>query len=428
MIEAIYTYLNGINANRLSTKFDSHKKDELQTLYTNIIKINTATPFYLIKPTIENQVFALDMKESSLHLQTAISFMVDNAPDSIFETKQAAIKDSSAATAEIITDEYNKLPPPFNLHVTSLASIQKNKSFDCYTNGIGPKEGTYTFRIIKDNSPHEFQIDISERLKHGQIMQKIVAAINNRPRLDLSAQIEAGEKENTSHISISSNETGLKENTDCSFYLKDINFPENQVGLVDYFNLNQVATPASNAHFMIDNEKKETLSNEFTLNNSLRVTLNETTDTPIKVGYIPDSNKIISSVNDFLNGYNGLLDLIHSNTVNHGSAIRIQTQLKSLTSTYKNELESCGISRIENGYLTLDHSIAEQAIISGDMQQFFTTSPFITDLMKKSYEINLNPFEFVEKRIVNYPNTAKQIFPSPYLTSIYTGMYFSLYC
>jgi flagellar hook-associated protein 2 len=103
--------------------------------------------------------------------------------------------------------------------------------------------------------------------------------------------------------------------------------------------------------------------------------------------------------------------------------------MKSLEKLYEGELTACGIKADENGYLSIDDSLAIGAIQDGGMESLFTReNGFIARLIDKSDSIAINPMDYLDKIIVTYPNTEGNAFRNPYVTSIYSGLFFSSYC
>ena len=53
---------------------------------------------------------------------------------------------------------------------------------------------------------------------------------------------------------------------------------------------------------------------------------------------------------------------------------------------------------------------------------------FKNDLSRKSREISINPMDYINKKLISYPNpNHSKVFVSPYVTSLYSGMMFNGY-
>mgnify|MGYP000780743947 FL=1 len=70
-----------------------------------------------------------------------------------------------------------------------------------------------------------------------------------------------------------------------------------------------------------------------------------------------------------------------------------------------------------------------QAIEDGDMQKLFSKeSPFVNRLFTKMDSVKLNPVEYIDKKIVSYPDYSKPAKGYSYITSLYSGLIFNSYC
>ena len=82
----------------------------------------------------------------------------------------------------------------------------------------------------------------------------------------------------------------------------------------------------------------------------------------------------------------------------------------------------------ENGTLEIDKNNLERAALSeyakGD---FASVRDFANSLVRKMDQISLNPMDYVDKTIVAYKNPGKN-YPTPYITSAFSGMLFNYYC
>ena len=61
-IDAAYNYLLSTYGKATGSRYDSHKKSELRSLYNNIIKTNKESPLYKITRTGDVKEFAIDIK------------------------------------------------------------------------------------------------------------------------------------------------------------------------------------------------------------------------------------------------------------------------------------------------------------------------------------------------------------------------------
>ena len=73
--------------------------------------------------------------------------------------------------------------------------------------------------------------------------------------------------------------------------------------------------------------------------------------------------------------------------------------------------------------------MAVQASLDGGMKDLFAReNGFIARLKDKMDAMAINPMDYLEKTVVLYPNTQKSNFTNPYVTSMYSGLFFNSYC
>lgn len=430
MLHEVYNYLIGLNASyqlRPQTKYDMHKKDELKNIYSKIKDDGIKSPLYLISPTESNRQFALNIKNSAITLQNSISMMQDrDSDDALMNMQKAIVNNHNAIECNIIDTNSDNLPEPFQIQIHQLASEQINTGKDVFATGIGPEEGTYTFQAICEDKTYEFQFNISERARNHEVLGKLARFIN-KSNLGINATVENGGKENLIHMTLSSKNTGVTSENGYVFQLKDISAPMEN-GLITHYGLDQMTTAPSNASFTINGEEKEALANSFILNNSLHITLHDTAKDSVLVGYAPDDSRIYEGVEQFISDYNQIIKTASAYPTGGGN--KIVHDLRLIANGYKNQLESAGINISSGtGILTMDESLARQAIREGDMDEIFSSNyGFITRVNNKINEIKINPLEYVDKKVVTYPNTIHVPYPNPYITSMYSGLFFNNYC
>lgn len=430
MLNEVYNYLIGLNTSyqlRPQTKYDMHKKDELKNIYSKIKDAGIKSPLYLISPTESNRQFALNIKDSAIALQNSISMMRDrDSDDALMNMQKAVVNNNDAIDCNIIDTNSDNLPEPFQMQIHRLASEQINTGNDFFATGIGPEEGTYTFQAICEDKTYEFQFNISERARNHEVLGKLARFIN-KSNLGITATVEEGEKENSIHMTLSSKNTGVTSQNGYIFQLKDISAPMED-GLITYYGLDQMTTAPANASFTINGEDKEALANSFILNNSLHITLHDTAEDSVLVGYAPDDSQIYKGVEQFVSDYNQIIRTAAAYPAGAGN--KIVHDLKLIANGYKNQLESAGINISSgNGMLALDESLVRQSIQEGDMEEIFSSRHgFIARVNNKINEIKINPLEYLDKKVVTYPNTIHVPYPNPYITSMYSGLFFNNYC
>ena len=145
--------------------------------------------------------------------------------------------------------------------------------------------------------------------------------------------------------------------------------------------------------------------------------------------YHPDSDLIIEGVQDFVDDYNTIVKNNVSFEKKTDTPAKLLRELKGIIGSSKNELEAAGLNFNQDGAIELDTSLAMQAIEDGDMQKLFSKeSPFVNRLFTKMDSVKLNPVEYIDKKIVSYPDYSKPAKGYSYITSLYSGLIFNSYC
>ena len=115
----------------------------------------------------------------------------------------------------------------------------------------------------------------------------------------------------------------------------------------------------------------------------------------------------------------------HSKKANSSKLIY---EMSGITGLYHNELDAIGISKTPEGSLTIDDHLLSQVAESEDAADLLAPlKNFSTSLYEKSETVSRDPLNYASKTIVAYKNPGKN-FPSPYVTSNYSGLLFNYYC
>lgn len=425
MIEGVYNYLVQNYNPKSSSRTDIHKRSELRSIYNKIVNKGKTSPLYLVDFSLEQQTFVLGVKEAALSLNSNISQINNSEDSSSFHWKKAS-STSKSVSVSIISDDYENLPDDFSIQVNQLAQAQENTSSSVYATSKSLSDGMYTFSIETDRQPHEFQFHVEKDLTNQDLLEKFKVFIN-KANIGIQASLHFDEANNNKiYMHIKSKTTG--ERPPAPFYFKDIDFPD-KIGIVTYYGLNHITTPAENAKFLIDGEERGSYGNDFVINHSLNISLNYPTDTPVQISYKPDSNRILNDFKTFADEYNEMIHFTQDHYDKQKYAKRLLLELDDIAKQFKNELESVGITFLTSGHIKIDDALALQAIEDGEFQALFERSMGYTQILQeKMSEITIDPIDYIDKKIVVYPNFEKPGVANPYMTSIYSGMLFNYYC
>lgn len=425
MVTSTYNYLINNYKPKKPVRYTSHKTSELRKIYNNIVRISKQSPLYLLDFSLESQSYALNVKDAALSLHTLLERFANDDESSIFHEKKAVSSNESAVSATIISNHEPILPTELDIQVMALATTQKNVSDAFRTNTQQLQAGTYQFSIDIEDNTYNFTHKITPGSTHEDTLKQLCIQIN-KSEIGIHASEYTEQNSKKLRLILESESTGSSGAP--IFTLRDDIYVGGR-GLVEYFNLNQIYQPATNAKFQVNKKTKESLSNQFTFNKSLTVSLHETTDSPVHISYAPNSDNIVKELGNITDSYNYLLSLATKHASKQRRAHKLIHDLDSIIYRYQNDLESCGIIREDTGELSMDSFIALQAATDGTVKALFTNPDKISiDLLRQTSQITINPMDYLDQKICAYPNYESHHYPNPYLTSAYSGMLFNYYC
>jgi len=418
--------------NNLLTTFDPYttkhvnNSTELRSVVKRIRKQTQTSPVYLLNFTNAKQSFVLGVKESSMKIHDSLQTLADDSENGVFAQKKARSSDLEQVGAELLDTDADHLPNAFSIRVKQLANSQVNQGKEYYETGKGLAAGSYQFRVMVNDVGYDFQYNIRKDANHREVIEGLSDFIT-KAKIGINAEpYSSGDGKIA--MRLESTMVGTPDGN-AIFSLEDKSSEGKGRGIVEYYGLDHVAIMPKSAVFDLNGTEKTSLSNEFTLGRAVKISLRKPSDVETTIDYHPDSEAIISSVEEFVSSYNSLID--HNLTFEQktGTQSKLLNELKKLSEPFANELESCGISFDEEGHMTLDTSLATQAIEAGDMQKMFQPDSAMTNRMfAKTDQIKINPIEYVDKKVVSYPDFTKPPRGYSYITSLYSGLLFNFYC
>lgn len=425
---AVYNHLITQYQPKELTKYDTHKASELRSVVNQIAKKTKTSPVYLVKLTDAKQSYALGIKESSILLGTGLKELADTSAEGVFSKKKAYASMPEKAEVEIVNEDEENLPDGFDLKIERLATPQYNVGHPIYPSSKSLPGGTYKFRVSVLDDMYDFQYNIRKDADNAEVMRGVANFIN-KANIGLYVGTVQNATDDRVRMSVVSEATG-KSGDERIFTLMDRNSDE-KLGIVEYFGLNELERESSSSKFYMDGAYKSTLANEFTIGKALKVSLKEINgdDESIEIGYRPDSEKILTSLNKVRDAHNYLVEASNEYAKITGKPPKLASELKYLMKPFKPEMESCGLFFEEDGTMRIDKALAIQSINDGEMQKLFSEdSELSKNLFNKSENIKLDPMEYVDKLVVSYPNYSKEGIGYSYITSLYSGLLFNFYC
>lgn len=429
IMNQVYNHYLTSYAPKSVTRQDTHKKSELRQIYNSMVKLNKEAPIYLIDTSNATREFAVGIKEQATELRTTIKSL-SSADSDAFLNKKTAYSDRE----DIIKAEYiGSSPedgevPSYAVKVHSLASPQVNLGAFLPSGKVSLPADTYSFDVSISGLNYEFQFGIRSDETNLDVQKRLERLINNAD-IGLEASV-IGDNTGRSSLRLASVSTGIAEGQDASFYVND-DKTSKAAGAVVYFGLGYMAMEPKNASYSVNDIEYTSPSNEFTIGNHFQVTLSGISseeDDAAAIGLKTDLDSFSDNIHSLAGSYNTFIKTASefSNSLSRGA--KLVEEMRGLSASYKNELDSLGIKLQDDGTIAIDDSLLRQnASESSSMESFQSIKDFSLSLLRKTGQITLNPMEYVNNVIVAYKNPGKS-FVSPYVTSPYSGMLFSSYC
>ena len=404
------------------TRYDTHKKSELRSVYNSIVKYTKDAPWYLPTTSKETQHYAVSLKENARELRNTIAQLGGLESEELFSKKSAYSSDENVATAAYIgSEEAAKDISDIELEVRSLASSQENLGLFLPDSKVTPD--TYSFDVGINNMNYEFQFSVGESETNRDIQERLVRLINNS---DIGIQADLAESEGRTSLRLTSNSTGRNQ----IFTVTD-SHTSKVAGTVEYFGLDYTSREPSNARFLVNGEERTASSNHFTLGKLFDVELKGVSpeDSPVRIGLKTDVESLTDNITHLIGGYNDFVKAATSYLETQSKSRQLIREMRGIAYKYNTALESMGLNMTEDGTLNVDQELLhETASQSQDINRTFGyLKDFSNSLLRKSNQVSLNPMEYVEKTVVAYKNPGHN-FTNPYGASAYSGMMFNSYC
>jgi flagellar hook-associated protein 2 len=191
--------------------------------------------------------------------------------------------------------------------------------------------------------------------------------------------------------------------------------------------LDQISTMPQNAVFDINGEEHTASSNKFMVMDHYRVTLNDESDETVQIEMKPDFDAMLDNVSDLVNVYNSMVDMASSHITDAEDSDRLLKEIQRVTKVHKEDLDSSGFMVQDDGHIDIDESLILQSANEGKVEDSLETlNSLKKDLVRKADDMSINPMNYVNKKLIAYPNPVRN-FTSPYVSSIYSGMMFNGY-
>lgn len=418
-IEAAYNYLMTTYGKTTGSRYDSHKKSELHSVYNNIVKINKESPLYKITQSGDIKEYAIDVKANAHRMQNIIAALSSSGDDisSLMNKRVAMSSDEDAVSVEYIGSDDEKNVKGFDIEVKKLATPQVNEGNYLKRNGHSFEEGSFSFDLDTASNSYEFQFNVNAGDNNYDVQSKIMRLVNQSD-IGLFAEVvmnDSGE----SALKITSKQTGRDEGEDRLFHIQS----GSSWNEVNTLGIGKITSPAENSQFILNGKEHSSLSNTFTINKAFEITLHKPTaqESPAHIGFKANTDAIGDGVTEMLQAYNGMIAVGIKYSSAHANH-RLLNEVASIGRSLSEDLSAVGITADDEGFLSLDRDVLSSAINGENAQaNFKTLNTFKNALTRQSQKAALNPMQYVDKVIVEYKNPGKN-FAAPYASSTFSGM------
>lgn len=427
MIESAYQYYLNTYGQSAVSRYDTHKKSELRSVYNRMLKTNKDSPLYKIKRSEDVPRFLIDIKENARRVKNVVASLSDgDGLESSFQKKVAVSSDDGIVTASYVGGHIddNSLQN-FDLEVRQLASPQTNLGNFLKDNSLDLLPGDYSFNLSTTVNSYEFQYTVKGDDTNLSVLNKLSRLINNS-RIELSAEVISDES-GSSALKISSKQTGIRDGEEQLFDITPAT-TAGSIQAMDTLGFYQVSSPAANSSFILNGKEHSSYANTFTINNMFELTLKGISpeNIPAKIGFKTSIDAVADNLQELVDAYNGFIETGERYSSNQ-LGNQLLHDLKDVSLSYENDLESVGMVIDENGEISIDRDLLSDALDTDKPSETFSIlNAFKNSLLAKADNASINPIKYVDKIIVTYKRPGTN-FISPYSASVYAGMMFDLF-
>ncbi|MDE6686286.1 MAG: flagellar filament capping protein FliD, partial [Lachnospiraceae bacterium] len=286
----------------------------------------------------------------------------------------------------------------------------------------------YNRQVLTANSNYELQFNIGDT-DTNQTIQNRLARLINHSNLGLNASVITNDQ-NESALMIRSNKTGTTAGGQQPFMISDENTSQRK-GIIDYLGIRETDSPAQNARYTVNGESFQSPSNSFILDGKYNITLKGIGGTeydPVKIGVKPDYESLKDNIISLTGSYNDFLQAAAKYVDQHPRTNILIGTMKAMSASYASSFTKAGIIQDSSGNLSVDEEKLTTALGSNDAEETLgSLKNFTHTTLRKATQIQLNPMDYIDKRIVAYKNPNVSHFANPYVTSAYSGMLFNGY-
>lgn len=428
-IDNAYTYYLTTYGSQASTRYDAHKKSELRDIYQKIVKVNKEAPLYKLKSSDEVVRFAIDIKEGAQHVRNVIASI--SGSDDIMKALQKRTAVSSredlVKARYVGHNEAAENVEDFEIEVQALAKPQVNMGSFLKSSQRDLPVDSYSFDLSTPYSGYEFQFSVNPEDTNYSIQNKLAGLITNAG-IGLVATV-AENKDGLSALRIESLYTGLREGEDFIFNIQ-AGGSSNSAGALGILGIGEVSQEAQNSTFLLNGNAHTSYSNIFSINDTFELQLLDVSpkNESAVISFKPNTQAVVENIQGLASAYNSILDTAEKYSHTQHQSQKLKYQMGRAAEHYRDALAAIGLTRDEEGFLSVDSSLLTENIESEHpSQKLSVLNDFKKALDERASVAALNPIDYVDKVIVAYKNPG-QNFMSPYASSLYSGMLLDWRC
>ena len=413
MIHSVYNHIATDYLKTYREKFSIKTNDKLKEVYRDIKYKTDNSPTYMLDFTERKKMFAVSLKQSALEIKNF--FENERLSNSVFNSKVIKSSNQDIVDVGTVDESGKKNIDDFDLDIYSLATKQLTESKLYDKNQRFLKPGEYDLYFEQNDELIEINYNFKNSKTNEEVLNDVADLVNNSSS-DIVAnvvEVEGGKVK----LQLESKYTG--EDYKFSF------IGENN-DLVELLDL-KVVTNAGNSYFKLNDMEATAESNEFIIDDKVKVVLKDTGYVQIKAE--SNKNKVYDYVNSFVDKYNAMNNVIESEANLQTLPKILLNDFRNLSDMYLKDLNESGIFVNSDGSYSINEDILEDAIKEDKVYNLFSKDNSYYKSMKQKIKlIDYNPMDFVDKKVVSYNNYSVSNYGSPYTTSLYTGLFCNKYC
>lgn len=425
VLNNVYNYYRADLFGRSSSRYDSHDRSDLKKVYKSIVNMSKDEPVFLLKDVKAIEEYSIHMKESAIRFRNSIASLGGLNESTMFEQRTVYSTDPEVVEATGINISKDDT---LDITVEGLATVQETVGNFIPESELSLSPGAYSFDVMTANSNYELQFNIGDTDTNHSIQSRLSRLINHS-NLGLKASVITNEQ-NESALLIRSNKTGTTTGGQQPFTISDENTSQRK-GIIDYLGIRETGNPAQNARYTVNGKSFQSPSNSFILDGKYSITLKDiggTEDDPIKIGVKPDYESLKDNIISLTGSYNDFLQAAAKYVDQHPRTNLLIGTMKAMSAGYASAFTKAGITQDSSGNLSVDEEKLTTALGSADAEETLgSLKNFMHTTLHKATQIQLNPLDYIDKRIVAYKNPNVSHYANPYVTSAYSGMLFNGY-